>query len=245
MAMLSRRAPAPSSSPIVAAGLLPDDAAILRTVSRRTSFESGRRLAELGGVRSIMVSNDGRRISAAVMDLPSESYSASIELFDPRSPGNGFHGRCTCGTRQNCKHLVAVLLALRQRQEQPAAPTGPAPPPRRCVASPPSQPDLPALLPGPPPVDPALPTDLAAWLGTLDAEGEDAADHAAPQGQQRMFYVLTRAEAPRGAPTLDLACVSARLRKDGTPGIGYPLRATGRRRHRGTCGPPIASSWLG
>src|SRR5215218_1883736 len=224
MAMFSRRAPAPSSSPIVAAGLLPDGAAILRTVSRRTSFESGRRLAELGRVRSIMVSNDGRRISAVVMDLPSESYSASIELFDLRSPGNAFYGRCTCGTRQNCKHVVAALLALRQRQEQPAAPTEPAPPPRRRAASPRGQPNLPALLPSPPPVDPALPADLAAWLGTLDPEEEDAADRAAPQGQQRMFYVLTRAEAPRGAPTLGLACVSARLRKDGTPGIGYPLQ---------------------
>ena len=220
--MSSRRAPAPS--PIVAAGLLPDDAAILRTVSRRTSFDAGRRLAELGRVRSIMVANDGRRISAVVMDLPSGSYSPSIELFDPRSPGNAFHGRCTCGTRQNCKHVVAVLLALRQPQEQPAAPTEPAPPPRRRVASPPGQPDLPALLPGPPPVDPALPADLAAWLGTLDLAAEDAADRAAPQGQQRMFYVLTRAEAPRGAPTLGLACVSARLRKDGTPGTGYPLQ---------------------
>src|SRR4051812_32002459 len=184
--MSSRRAPAPS--PIVAAGLLPDDAAILRTVSRRTSFDAGRRLAELDRVRSIMVSNDGRRISAVVMDLPSGSYSPSIGLSDPRSPGNAFHGRCTCGTRQNCKHVVAVLLALRQRQEQPAAPTGPAPPPRRSAASPPGQPDLPALLPGPPPVDPALPAELAAWLGTLDPGEEDAAGRAAPQGQQRIFY---------------------------------------------------------
>lgn len=225
MAMSSRGAPAPSPSHTVAAGLLPDDAAILRTVSRRTSFEGGRRLAELGRVRSIMVSNDGRRISAVVMDLPSGSYSPSIGLFDSRSQGNAFHGRCTCGTRQNCKHVVAVLLALRQQQEQPAAPTEPAPPSQRRAASPPGQPDLPVLLPGPPPVNPSLPADLAAWLGTLDPEEEDAADRAAPQGQQRMFYVLTRAEAPRGAPTLGLACDSARLRKDGTPGIGYPLQA--------------------
>jgi hypothetical protein len=186
--MSFRRGPSPS--PTVAADLLPDDAAILRTVSRRTSFESGRRLAELGRVRSIMVSNDGRRISAVVMDLPSESYSASIELFDPRSPGNAFHGRCTCGTRQNCKHVVAVLLALRQRQEQPAAPTEPAPPSRRRTASPPGQPDLPTLLPGQPSVDPAQPADLAAWLGTLDPEEEHATDRDAPQGHQRMFYVV-------------------------------------------------------
>jgi superfamily II DNA or RNA helicase len=204
--------------------LLPDDTAILRTVSRRTSFEAGQRLAELGRVRSIMVSTDSRRISAVVIDLPSGSYSSSIELFDPRSPGNVFHGRCTCGTRQNCKHVVAVLLALRQRQEQAAAPTGPAPPPRRCAASPPDQPNLPALLPDPPPVDPALPADLAAWLGTLDSEEDAATDPAAPQGHQRMFYVLTRAETPHGAPMLSLACVLARLRKDGTPGVGYPLQ---------------------
>jgi hypothetical protein len=174
--MSFRRAPSPS--PTVAAGLLPDDAAILRTVSRRTSFDAGRRLAELGRVHSIMVSNDGRRISAVVMDLPSGSYSPSIGLLDPRSLGNVFHGRCTCGTRQNCKHVVAVLLALRQQQEQPAAPTGPAPPPRRRAASSPGQSSLPALLPGPPPADPALPADLAAWLGTLDPEEEDAADRA-------------------------------------------------------------------
>ena len=68
-AMFSRRALAPSPTPTVAAGLLPDDAAILRTVSRRASFDAGRRLAELGRVSSITVSNDSRWISAVVMDL--------------------------------------------------------------------------------------------------------------------------------------------------------------------------------
>src|SRR4051812_27343017 len=189
--MSSRRAPAPF--PIVAAGLLPDDAAILRTVSRRTSFEAGRHLAELGRARSIMVSNDGRRISAVVMDLPSGSYSASIELFDPRSPGNSFYGRCTCGTRQKCKHVVAVLLALRQRQEKPAAPTRPAPPPQRGAASPPGHPPPPAPLPGPPPAE-----GRGIAAGSARPPGPAAGPTAGRSGTARRPGSLARHPRPRG-----------------------------------------------
>ena len=111
MAMFSRRAPAPSSSPIVAAGLLPDDAAILRTVSRRTSFESGRRLAELGRVRSIMVSKDGRRISADVMDLYRPRLVGHlVAAYAARAAVESWSCRMALGGLKPCRSISQVAL---------------------------------------------------------------------------------------------------------------------------------------
>ena len=142
----------------------------------------------------------------------------------PRSLGNAFHGRCTCGTRQNCKHVVAVLLALRQQQEQPAVRPSRH---RRRGGARHRRPASPAFRSAAEPATGRSGTARRlgeAWLGHPRSEEEDASDRAAPQGQQRMFYVLNAPRCSRGAPTLGLACVSARLRKDGTPGIGYPLQ---------------------
>ena len=178
-----------------------DEAAILRRISR-AALEAGRRYARQGRVRDLILSGDGRLIGAETQGSAPRPYRQRITIQDGRDGRPTVVGSCTCPVGGNCKHVAAVLVA---------AGLGQAPPMWRGPAAPVT----------PPPAEPVLPFEVAAWLQSLEGAEEVGSEDYPETVRQRLFYVLDVVPAPRGG-ALYVACFSASLRKDG--GLGTPRR---------------------
>lgn len=84
-------------------------------------IEKGRSYQLRGAVADFRVTDDGRRITAAVEGTASRPYQVIVDL--QRNRRRMFVARCSCPVAWNCKHAAAVLLyALDQAGAEPAAP---------------------------------------------------------------------------------------------------------------------------
>jgi superfamily II DNA or RNA helicase len=164
---------------------------------RPHALAAGRAYANAGRVREITVSGDGRTITAQTNGSSRQPYRQRITLLPDRSGATVANGQCSCPVGVNCKHVAAVLITLADREAPPEAP------------------------PLAPPV-PTLPPDVAVWLEALERGGTATSEEYPDKVRQRLFYVLDTRPAPRGVPTLHIACFTAPLRKDGSVGAAYP-----------------------
>ena len=166
---------------------------------RPHALAAGRAYAKEGRVREITVSGDGRTITAQTNGSSRQPYRQRITLLSDRSGTTVANGQCSCPVGVNCKHVAAVLMTL-------AEDTG-------------ALPETPPLAP---PV-PTLPPEVVAWLEALERGGAASSSEEFPDKvRQRLFYVLDTRPAPRGVPTLHIACFTAPLRKDGSVGAAHP-----------------------
>mgnify|MGYP001806948925 FL=1 len=101
---------------------------------------------------------------------------------------------CSCPMHHDCKHVAAVLLQVLADEAQAW----------RSIA----------LVQSPELVPPPLSHPVSAWLGGLMTAIQTGTEDYPPTIQQRIWYVLM--EGAQVAP------VSLRLRKDGTPGDARP-----------------------
>ena len=101
--------------PISAPPSLPDEAAMLRTLSR-PAIEAGRAYAARGAVRRLATSADRRVIEAEVKGTATRPYALRITLRPRREGGTDFAGICSCPVGLDCKHVAAALFAARRER---------------------------------------------------------------------------------------------------------------------------------
>ncbi len=174
---------------------LPDDTAMLRTLSR-PAIEAGRAYAARGAVRRLAASADGRVIEAEVKGTATRPYSLRITLQPRREGGTAFDGSCSCPVGFDCKHVAAALFAARRERgdvPRPAPPSAPAPAPS----------------------EPVLPPEVADWLRQLAAIDEADPEAYPADIRQRVVYVVAPLARPVGPVSLNVAVFSVTLRKDG------------------------------
>ena len=193
--------------PISAPPPLPDDAAMLRTLSR-PAVEAGRAYAARGAVRRLAASADGRVIEAEVKGTATRPYALRIMLQPRRGGGTDFDGICSCPVGLDCKHVAAALFAARrERGDVPPAALPPAP----------------AFAPAP--TGPVLPPEVADWLRQLAAIGEADPEAYPADIRQRVIYVVAPLARLVGPASLKVAAFSVTLRKDGSYGTGKGVQA--------------------
>src|SRR3954469_11240086 len=158
-----------ASMPISAPPPLPDDAAMLRTLSR-AAVEAGRAYAARGAVRRLAASADGRVIKAEVKGTATRPYALRIMLQLRRDGGTDFDGICSCPVGLDCKHVAAALFAARRERGDVARP---APPPAPAAT----------------PAEPVLPPEVADWLRQLAAIDEADPEAYPADIRQRVVYV--------------------------------------------------------
>ncbi|MFC7473398.1 SNF2-related protein [Dankookia sp. GCM10030260] len=180
---------------------LPDDAALLRILSR-PAVEAGRAYAARGAVRRAAISADGHMIQAAVQGTAARPYVQHISLHRRRDGSTAFEGVCTCPAGIDCKHVAAALFAVRGERGAPPSPT----PPRPTEA-------------------PAMPPEVADWLRQLGAISEDDPEAYPADIRQRVVYVVAPLDRPVGPPSLRIAAFMVTLRKDGSYGTGKGVQA--------------------
>ncbi|WP_165982632.1 DEAD/DEAH box helicase [Dankookia rubra] len=189
--------------PISALPPLPDDAAMLRTLSR-PAVEAGRAYAARGAVRRLTASADGSVIEAAVKGTATRPYVLRITLRPRRDGGADFDGICSCPVGLDCKHVAAALFAARrERSDVPR----PALPPAATLA------------------EPVLPPEVADWLRQLGAIDEADPEAYPADIRQRVIYVVAPLARPVGHVSLNVAAFSVTLRKDGSYGTGKGVQA--------------------
>ena len=178
---------------------LPDDAAMLRTLSH-SAVGAGRAYAARGAVRHLSVSHDGRVIEAKVKGTATRPYTLRITLQPRRDGGTDFDGVCSCPVGLDCKHVAAALFAARrERGDVPR----PAPPP--------------ASVPTTAPDGPVLPPEVADWLRQLAAIDEADPEAYPADIRQRVVYVV----APLARPV----AMIRRSRSGGSASLSIPSGA--------------------
>ena len=191
--------------PTSASPPLPDDAAMLRTLSR-SAVEAGRAYAARGAVRHLSLSDDGRVIEAKVKGTATRPYVLRITLQRRRDDSTAFDGSCSCPVGLNCKHVAAALFAA--RHERGYVPR-PALPPAPAAAS----------------AEPVLPSEVADWLRQLAAVDEADPEAYPADIRQRVVYVVAPLARLVGPDSLKIAAFSVTLRKDGSYGTGKGVQA--------------------
>jgi superfamily II DNA or RNA helicase len=184
---------------------LPDDAAILRILSRSTA-EAGRAYAARGAVRRLSVSVEGRIIEAEVKGTAPRPYVLRITLHAKPDGSTAFEGRCSCPVGIDCKHVAAVLFAAR-RARGDLARTAPPPAPAST------------------PAEPAIPPEVADWLRQLAALEQVDPEAYPTDIRQRVVYVVAPVARPIGPISLNVVAFSVTLRKDGAFGAGKGVQA--------------------
>ncbi|MGE0415884.1 MAG: SNF2-related protein, partial [Acetobacteraceae bacterium] len=117
-------------------------------------------------------------------------------------------GTCSCPVGHNCKHLAAVLIAVRrqqmsQQQETPSwtSDDGKRAPPRGRKSAPDK--------------DAPLPLPIADWLSDLQTGADDDSETYPASIRNRVLYVLSREAHQSGVPALRIQPFTATLRKSG------------------------------
>ncbi|MPR00393.1 helicase SNF2 [Modestobacter sp. I12A-02628] len=97
------------------------DSAIRRAVGY-DALRRGQAYAEQGRVSQLEAQHGGRRLTATVQGASPRPYRTTVT-----AGGSGWSGACSCPIRVDCKHVAAVLVAVRASLEAPAdaPPAGP------------------------------------------------------------------------------------------------------------------------
>jgi len=157
-------------------------------------LDRGKRYAEEGRVISVDQSPDKGVISGRVRGSGRHQYQVVVQVDDRSGPGLSIRGHCTCPIGWNCKHVVAVLLAVGARVDGDNAP-----PPRRLRRTEPGE---------------LLPASVESWLTEteqLDLEQDD---------QYRLLYLLRLQRSAVSHAKVYLSAVKVRSLKGG--GYGKP-----------------------
>ncbi|MCL3818987.1 DEAD/DEAH box helicase [Aeromicrobium wangtongii] len=85
----------------------------LRRAFDAGSFSRGKAYAHAGRVTVLSVDEDGSAATAEVRGTDPQVYSTTVEVRETRAGGTHIAGTCTCFVGFNCKHVVAVIIALR------------------------------------------------------------------------------------------------------------------------------------
>ncbi|MET0449883.1 MAG: SWIM zinc finger family protein, partial [Aeromicrobium sp.] len=91
------------------------------------SFSRGKAYAHAGRVTLIDLEPDGDAASAQVRGSGTQSYSATVQLRETRAGGTHIWGTCSCFVGHNCKHVVALIIAVRGSIESVEAESDPEP----------------------------------------------------------------------------------------------------------------------
>ena len=169
-----------------------DDGTIQENVSR-AAFAAGRDYASRGRVTELVVSDDGATLRAQTRGSAGKLYRQHITLMYSKGRISNYTGTCTCPVAFYCKHVAAVLFAVR-KTPPPAAP------------APPTE------------VEAPLPYNVQYWLQLLDSAPDVASDIYPETIRQRLLYVLSTAPDHRPNPSLHFSCASVMLRKNGSFG---------------------------
>ena len=90
------------------------------------NYQLGMHLYEHGLIKSPNIARDGALITAAFYEYGTEPYRVYIRTT-AKDGRVRINGDCSCGTRSNCEHVVAVLMqALRERGEIGESPGHPS-----------------------------------------------------------------------------------------------------------------------
>ncbi|MET0766825.1 MAG: SNF2-related protein, partial [Aeromicrobium sp.] len=88
------------------------DAELRRTFDSG-SFARGKAYAHAGRVTVLSLDPDGDAASAEVRGSGPQVYTTSVQLRETRAGGTHIWGTCSCFVGSNCKHVVALIIAVR------------------------------------------------------------------------------------------------------------------------------------
>ncbi|MET0930225.1 MAG: SNF2-related protein, partial [Aeromicrobium sp.] len=91
------------------------------------SFSRGKAYGHAGRVTLIDVEPDGSAATAQVRGSGTQSYTASVQLRETRAGGTHIWGTCSCFVGTNCKHVVALIIAVRGSIESMEVESDPEP----------------------------------------------------------------------------------------------------------------------
>ena len=195
-------------------GVITDDD--IRRAVAPNAFQAGLQYQMDRRVRDFRVAGDGTTIDAEVLGSSRLPYHQSVRLVRTLNGTLAATGSCTCPVGFNCKHVAAVLFEYQQRA--PATETSPMFRPRVSGASSDG-----AVTPGtdrnptalPTASEAPLPSEVDAWLRSLDAAQEEESEDYPPSVRKRLLYVLDRGPHSGGL-IVDVRSID--LKRDGTPG---------------------------
>ena len=115
----------PGGLPVPPAWVRSLDDATLRRSLGATTVDRGTAYARAGQVVSAVVEDDGMQVRAGVRGSGGKVYTTVV--WDPQ--GEPVTGQCSCPVQVDCKHVVALVVALRGRPRHLADPPSSAPRP--------------------------------------------------------------------------------------------------------------------
>ncbi len=194
-------------APDIDPSLVLSDGAI-RPVFAPATLEAGRIYELRGRVRNLRITQQGALIFAETQGTQPDPYAQRIAVGRRRDGKLAIAGMCSCPVGRDCKHVAAVLVAAHREELASEQIELPRMTKRDPKAEPPAAPG--------PAGEVALPYELAGWLSTLRADEAVTDDEAFPSGvHQRLHYVLSIAEPPRGGPALVVRPFTVRLAVSG------------------------------
>ncbi len=188
----------------------------VRDAVSRNAFAKAREYLRLGNVLATALSADGAVVTSKVQGSARRPYAQDISLSTYPGGLVEIEGTCSCPVGFNCKHVAAALMAVLEGRGIVAAPetlslrlpdnAEDTTVPRTAALAETKENDA----------SPAAPPDIAAWLRALDEARDGGNEDYPPEVRQRLVYVLSLDAPVQGIPALNVAPMSARLRKDGS-----------------------------
>jgi superfamily II DNA or RNA helicase len=172
----------------------------IRGAVTSNAFQAGMAYQRGGRVSRFKWDTTSGTIEALVRGSAGNSYRQTIMLGQPGQRGPTISGSCSCPVGFNCKHVAAVLLAVRESQPDPGIARVQAP--RAAMGE------------APPP---ALPAEVIAWLRALETAEESESEDYPASVRKRLLYVL-RPGPYSGGLMVDLQSID--LKRDGLPSGG-------------------------
>jgi len=184
--------------------MLPEitDRLITRTVQSQRMFEAGKYDWTRGLVGPLAISADPVIVSAEVRDGARQPHVVEVKFG---SGGAIAASDCTCPGGTPCKHVAAVLFALRDAKTAKSATAAPAP-----VAT-----DLFGQRLAPARTLPALPSDLSMWASAMTPLLRAAT--APARRQERAIIYIVSAQAMTGNQRMSQQRTAAALAPPGVP----------------------------
>jgi len=193
-----------------------------------------------GKIKALSASDDGSRASGRVRGSSGEVYEQVMRVTRV-GRALKIEGVCSCPVGFDCKHVLALMLELVDRQAKPetapekALPTKATPTPKAAVPTPISLPspistpltarafEAPVSIPAAPSTPIELPASLQSWLENAEKTLENLSKSS--RNGSELHFVLGLKISPHQPTRLTLRISSARRLQDGSLGglKPYPL----------------------